>query len=69
MKDFFAHLGTVFNKTTCNIETNTIILRLIIRMHIILEDTNAIKVMKTRQNRHTMLTDVLFGNKVFFFIT
>ena len=56
---FFAHLGTVYNKTTCNIETNTINAGLIIRMHKILEDINVVKATKTRQNRHTTLTDVL----------
>ena len=58
-KRYFAYLGTVYNKTIYNMEHDSIIARLIIRIHRILEDANAVTAADTRQNRYAMLADVL----------
>ena len=42
MKQTLKDLGTVYNKTTCNIEFDTTNAQLTISMHRILEDANAV---------------------------
>ena len=59
VEKYFAHLGTAYNKKTCNMEPDTTNAQLTIRMNRILEYANTVTATVSRQNRYTTLADVL----------
>ena len=59
VEGLFAHLGTVYNKKTCNMEPDTTNAQLTNRMNRISEDVNTVTATVSRRNRYATLADVL----------